>query len=53
VAALDSGAVMPFVASGFGDGEYPVVELLDSSHGSRVGAEITFLRSSTPYPLPR
>jgi len=40
VAVFDAaaGAVVPFVESGFGDGEYPVVELLGPS-GERVGAE--------------
>jgi hypothetical protein len=42
IAVLDTelGAVMPFVASGLGDGEYPVYELVAGS--ARVGVEIRF-----------
>ncbi len=51
IAVLDeeAGAVMPFVRSGFGDGTFPVFELV--SNGSRVGFEITFIKPGTPYPF--
>jgi hypothetical protein len=53
VAVLDEAtrAVLPFVESGFGDGEYPVRELLEASGGSRVGLEVLFIRSSKIYPF--
>jgi hypothetical protein len=41
------GAVMPFVDSGFGDGTYPVRELV--AEGRRVGFEIVFIESGGPY----
>jgi hypothetical protein len=51
VAVLDqtTGAVMPFVGSGFGDGEFPVFEL--QSDSQRVGVEIEFIKPGTPYPF--
>jgi hypothetical protein len=53
VVVLDKagGAVMPFVDSGFGDGTYPVRELV--AEGSRVGFEIVFIESGTPYMFSR
>ncbi len=51
IAVLDKsvGAVMPFVSSGFGDGAFPVHEL--QTDGSRVGFEVTFLRTDQRYPF--
>ena len=51
VAVLDVsvGAVMPFVSSGFGDGEFPVHELHAS--GSRVGLEVIFIKPGEKSPL--
>jgi len=51
IAVLDDqvGAVMPFVSSGFGDGTFPIHELV--SNGSRVGFEVTFIKPGTPYPF--
>ncbi len=50
VAVLDeeNGAVMPFVSSGFGDGEYHVHELL--SDGKLAGVEVEFIKAETEYP---
>ena len=49
IAILDAatGAVMPFVDSGFGDGTYSVFELLED--GQRVGFEIEFLADDEEY----
>jgi hypothetical protein len=49
--ALDEqhGAVMVFVRSGFGDGGYPVYELI--SRSKRVGVEVVFINESEPYPF--
>jgi len=44
-----SGAVMPFVDSGFGDGTFPVFEL--SRAGRRSGFEIQFIENDAPYPF--
>jgi len=44
----DAGAVMPFVASGFGDGRFAVHELV--ADGSRAGFEVVFIRPDEPYP---
>jgi hypothetical protein len=51
IAVLDdaTGAIMPFVRSGFGDGTFPVNELLQN--GSRVGFEICFMSAGEPYPF--
>jgi hypothetical protein len=43
------GAVMPFVQSGFGDGIFPVFELLEG--GSRVGFEVEFIAEGAKYPF--
>lgn len=40
---------MPVVAAGFGDGEYPVHELL--SRSARIGAEVEFIKPGTQYPF--
>lgn len=49
VAVFDaaSGAVMPFVHSGFGDGNFPVLELLAAR--KRVGFEIVFIAGDEEY----
>jgi len=39
---------MPVVASGFGDGEYPVHELLSKS--ARIGTEVEYIKPETRYP---
>jgi hypothetical protein len=51
IAVLDeaAGAVMPFVSSGFGDGTFPVRELV--SDGARAGFEVVFIPPDTPYPF--
>lgn len=51
VAELDAsvGAVMPFVSSGFGDGEFPVHEL--HADGSRAGLEVIFIKPGEESPL--
>ena len=51
VAVLDEsgGAIMPFVHSGFGDGTFPVLELLED--GKRMGFEIEFIADGTKYPF--
>jgi hypothetical protein len=51
VAVLDAdeGAIMPFVSSGFGDGEFPVNGLVVDSR--RVGVEIEFIKPDQPYAL--
>jgi len=51
IAVLDkaAGAIMPFIHSGFGDGTFPVRELL--ANGSRVGFEVVFIRSDEPFPF--
>ncbi|HXR03384.1 MAG TPA: hypothetical protein VN836_01600 [Verrucomicrobiae bacterium] len=51
IAVLDetAGAVMPFVRSGFGDGTFPVHELV--ADGSRAGFEVVFIRGDEPYPF--
>ena len=44
MAPFSSGAVpvpMPFVQSGFGDGAFPIYEILRDS--ARVGAEVVFI----------
>lgn len=46
-----TGAVMPFVESGFGDGEYPVQELLNATDRRRIGAEVVFIRQGRNYPF--
>lgn len=53
IAVLDEarGAVLPFVSSGFGDGEFPVYELLDEASGARVGVQIEFMPPDLPYPF--
>lgn len=43
---------MPFVESGFGDGEFPVRELLSKPNRERIGFEVTFIRPKTCYPFP-
>jgi hypothetical protein len=52
IAVLDAGtgALMPFVSSGFGDGSYQVFELLDGPQ--RVGFEVEFIPEHSPYPFP-
>jgi hypothetical protein len=47
----DSGAILPFVESGFGDGEFPVFELRDPTAGVRVGIEVEFIPEGTAYPF--
>jgi hypothetical protein len=49
--ALDEqhGAVMAFARSGFGDGGYPVHELV--SRSSRVGIEVVFIEENASYPF--
>lgn len=42
------GAWMPLVESGWGDGTFPVFELVD--RGERVGLEVEFIPHGTPYP---
>ncbi len=42
-------AVMPFVASGFGDGSFPVFELV--ANGQVVGFEVEFISSEAKYPF--
>lgn len=42
------GAWMPLVQSGWGDGTFPVYELVDG--GERVGVEVEFIRHAMPYP---
>lgn len=51
IAALDKarGPFMPFVASGFGDGTFPVFALLEGKR--RVGFEIEFIRPDATYPF--
>jgi hypothetical protein len=51
VAILDEEkrAVMPFFASGFGDGEHTVRELI--SNQDRVGIEVEFIGEGTEYPF--
>jgi hypothetical protein len=51
IAVLDeeAGAVMPFVSSGFGDGRFPIYELV--SDGSRAGFEVTLIKPGTAYPF--
>ena len=50
-AVLDegTGAVMPFVSSGFGDGTFPVHELMEGER--RVGFEIQFIAADETYPF--
>jgi hypothetical protein len=43
------GAVIPFVESGFGDGEYPVRELVTSTE-ERMGVEVQFIPPQRRYP---
>jgi hypothetical protein len=43
------GSKAPYVSSGFGDGTFPVFELC--SNGSRVGFEIEFIPTASPYPF--
>jgi hypothetical protein len=40
---------MPFATSGFGDGLYPVYELV--ADGDRVGVEVEFIAAGAPYPF--
>lgn len=40
---------IPFVDSGFGDGEYPVTSLVDDQ-GRRIGFEVRFLSARRRYP---
>lgn len=42
-------AVVPYVTSGFGDGEFPVFELI--AGGRRVGIEVEFIEPDAPYPF--
>lgn len=51
VAVLDveSGAKMPFVESGFGDGTFAVYELLSGDR--RVGVEVQFIAPGDAYPF--
>lgn len=44
-----SGAVMPFVQSGFGDGSFAVFELTEN--GRRTGFEVEFISSDEKYPF--
>lgn len=45
----DPEAVMHVVSSGFGDGEFPVRELISESR--RIGVEVEFIEAGAPYPL--
>lgn len=49
IVALSDNAAMPFVQSGFGDGEFKLFELLES--GSRVGVELEMIGANEPYPF--
>ena len=51
IAVFDAsrGAVMPFVPSGFGDGEFPVFELLHDDQ--RIGFEIEFIAEEGTSPF--
>ncbi|MES1180595.1 MAG: tetratricopeptide repeat protein, partial [Verrucomicrobiota bacterium] len=49
VLAAASGAIMPFVHSGFGDGTFSVFEL--QAEGKRVGFEIEFITDDEKYPF--
>jgi hypothetical protein len=42
-------AEMPFAMSGFGDGTYPVFELMADE--TRVGVEVEFIAQGIPYPF--
>ena len=44
-----SGAVMPFVNSGFGDGSFAVFELTEN--GRRTGFEVEFITADEKYPF--
>lgn len=44
-----AGAIIPFVESGFGDGNFPVHELT-SPGGSRAGVEVRFVAAGRRYP---
>lgn len=44
-----AGAVAPFLQSGFGDGTFPVYELVEGDR--RVGFEIEFIEDGAPYPF--
>ncbi len=44
-----SDPTIPFVSSGFGDGVFPVYELLEGGKG--VGFEIVFIADATSYPF--
>jgi len=52
IATIDAaaGAVAPFLQSGFGDGTFPVYELVEGDR--RVGFEIEFIEDGAPYPFP-
>ena len=43
------GIVMPFVSTGFGDGEYPIYELIHNE--TLCGVELEFISASEPYPF--
>ncbi|HEU4882886.1 MAG TPA: hypothetical protein VFT45_11585 [Longimicrobium sp.] len=47
--ATFEGVEMPFVSSGFGDGEFPVYPL--KSGGEPVGAEVQFIKPTERYPF--
>ncbi|MBL9135468.1 MAG: SEL1-like repeat protein [Verrucomicrobiales bacterium] len=51
IAALTArkAAILPFVQSGFGDGQFPVFELMQ--RGQRVGCEIEFIATNKKYPF--
>jgi hypothetical protein len=53
VAVLEasSGAVLPFVESGFGDGTYPLFDLRVPGSNERVGCEVQFIEFDAPYPF--
>jgi hypothetical protein len=44
------GATVAWIESGFGDGEFPVFELV-ASDGSRVGVEVQFIAPDEEYPF--
>lgn len=44
-----ANVLMPFVSSGFGDGSFPVFELV--SDGQVVGLEVEFISAETKYPF--
>lgn len=52
VAVLADGtdAILPYVESGFGDGDFPVHELIEEGTGRRVGVEVEIIAPGATYP---